>query len=296
MCIVKLHYLIFGKVGELSSLGQMLVNNILHSCADHKVLLAQTQELALSCIVVRIKNVGDGCRAIVVFRNRLASHIVEFCEVEVLDGLCLPKTKSVDVIVLVSYYRHIVRYCAYGKVLEADNLRLVFSADTPRIAPFLPIVAYLGLKTVNKGLLEKSVAIAKAVSVHRDIVGGCTLEIARRESAKTTVSKSCVFYLLKYVDIYTALCKRVSDLVKNAKIEQISKDSSSYQKLGGEISASLLRLLHVIVPDLRNATCNAHRNCVVKLFYVCLFIGSTIVSSQIAVELVQKFLFIKLHC
>ena len=109
------------------------------------------------------------------------------------------------------------------------------SADTPGVAILCPVIRRFTLTTIDKGLLEQSVAIAQTVSGERDAVGCGAVQKAGCETPETTVSEGVILDIFQNGKVNPAVGKKGSCFFENLHTKEIIENHSAGQILRREI-------------------------------------------------------------
>ena len=96
-------------------------NCCLEACRYKEVLLFQSQLFTCIVVVVRVKNFYDIAGKVLLLYSFLVITLVKGIKLEVYDRLCIPDTKCVYYIIVISCDRHIIRNGFYCLISFVDK-------------------------------------------------------------------------------------------------------------------------------------------------------------------------------
>ena len=167
MGIVKLNSYLFVQLFNVISCRLVLLHNIGKRSRTEEILLLEAENLALSCIVIRIKHSRNILSLYLFYACVYIVLCIELEKIECIHRLSLPQTERAYVFCAVCDNRHIVRHCNNCLICKVYNYLVAFVSSAPRVAVLSPVVSLFFLKSVNYRLLEKSVLITYSISVKR---------------------------------------------------------------------------------------------------------------------------------
>ena len=195
--VVELNRVVLREILNFSACLEVLLEQVVEGGGAEEVLLFQSQQLAGTCVVVRVEGAGD---VLCFYLGAACFHIilaVESVEVELFDRLSLPQAQCASKAVLVAEYRHVVGDCHDVSGGEVHLYGVFLNSFAPRVAELCPVVRVLLLEAVDDGLLEQSVLVAYSVAGQRELHGSRAVQEARCEPSETAVAERCVLDLLE---------------------------------------------------------------------------------------------------
>ena len=167
MGIVKLDSNLFVQLFDIIACRLVLLHNIGKRSRTEEILLLEAENLALSCIVIRIKHSRNILSLYLLYACINIVLCVELEKIKCIHRLSLPQTECAYVSCAISDDRHIVRHCNNCLIRKVYNYLVAFVSSAPRVAVLSPVVSFFFLKSVNYRLLEKTVLVAYSVAVKR---------------------------------------------------------------------------------------------------------------------------------
>ena len=235
--VIELDGVVLCKTAQVRTvLSNVVVNNGLQRRRAEEVLLANTQNLTFKGRIVRVKNARDIHGALAV-NNRVRKALrVEGIVVELFHGLGLPQTQSIDVLGAVTGNRHVIRNRTNSQIRIANNALFLFATNDEGVALFHPGIGMLSLETVIEELLEESVAVQDAVTGNGQVQGRARIQEARCQTAKTTITQSCIgFFFQNHGQILAQCSQGLAGLVNHAKVGEVIEQRTSHEELCGEV-------------------------------------------------------------
>ena len=100
----------------------VLLYKSLQSSGYEEVLLLKSQLLACVVVVVRVEHLNEVLSEVLLLNCPSVIALVESVEREYIDGLRVPDAKSVDHVVAVAHYRHIIGNRSYRLVTVLEEM------------------------------------------------------------------------------------------------------------------------------------------------------------------------------
>src|SRR5210317_693393 len=182
MRIIELGCEIVKQVVQVIVELQMNPNHVLQRTGDKKILLLESQLLALKLFIIGIEHLGYGFRFYLVFHSSVIVTLIEVIKIKGLVGLRAPQAQQIDVIYLIAGYGGIIGYSSHSPSRNPANspesvigdICLSVTAEPhvtaeirffylPGIAWMQPSITDLLLPAVNNFLIENPVFIADSI-------------------------------------------------------------------------------------------------------------------------------------
>ena len=239
MSIVHLEYDFLVELLNIIMCFLIFLDCSLNTCRYEEVLLFQTKLFTGHFIVVRIKNVYDILCEVLLLNGFLVITFVKGIKSKFFDSSCIPDTKCIYYIVLVSNDWHIVWDSLYCLVSFMDEFVLTgclvifnsyISAEVylfcilrttklKWIAFLKPCIRYFNLVSVSDFLFEHTITVTDSASICT--VSKCSKGIKEAccKSSKTAVSKCRIrLLILKCIDVDSKLFKGFFHFTVCAKV------------------------------------------------------------------------------
>ena len=267
-------------------------------------------------VVVRIKDLNQVLRQILLLDRFLVITLVKCRKAERVDRLCIPDTQGVDYVVAVADNRHIIRNCqnrlitflykmvALTVPLGLDitakfNLgRILRAAKLERITVFQPLIRHLHLVAVLDFLLKHTVVVTNAAAVSR-ITKSCQgIQKTCCQTPQTAVSKCRIrLLILDHVQVDSHLFQSFFYFLICRHVDQVVSESSSEQEFHGHVIYGL-RIVFLILflcckPVIDDGFLYSIRNCLEQLLWSCLFYFLTEQCLHIVPHISFKYVFFK---
>lgn len=125
MSIIHLEYNLLMKLGNVVVCFFVFGNRCLKAGRYEEVLLFQTKLFTCHMVIIRIKHLYDSTCKVLLLYCVVIITLVKRVKVEVYDRLCIPDTKCVYNIVVITCDRHIVRNSLNCLISFMDEFILV---------------------------------------------------------------------------------------------------------------------------------------------------------------------------
>ena len=246
--IVDVDSYLIGKVIHSAVNVHVGVYDVAYGSCYEEILLAQTQRLALSVVIVRIKHLSDSLRHDISAKSLRIIALVEHSHIK-RGNFRFPKAQLRNSLAVVARNEHIVRYCEYrGVVFQLYAVEIVIPVFF-KVAVELnfdsgaghgnehsgsagqPVIGQLGLPAVFQLLLKDAVFVKNGVAGSVVAVGSQRVEVAGSKSSQTAVSERRVLYLLELVYIRAELLQTLGCAVQQIEAQQVIVHRSAYQEL-----------------------------------------------------------------
>ena len=295
----------------------VLLNSSLYGCGDEEVLLTQTKLLTREMVIVRIEDLDDVARHILILYGCLVVSLIELLETEGLLRLGIPYTERIDDMITIADHRCIVRNRDDGLIALLNELQLaVFvtclhpaaeldfllklrTTKLERVTVSQPVVRHLTLVAILDLLLEHTILVADATAAC-PVVERCEgIQEAGGETTETTVSECPVrLSLLECIEIQSQLLDRLLQLLMTGQIQDVVAECTAHQELHGEVVhalrvlllCSLLGLHPVVDDDVLDSICH----CMKCFLRIQIYERSTVELTRIGLDSLLKCYLVKL--
>ena len=266
MSIVHLEYNLLMKFCDIIMSFLIFGNGCLKAGRYKEVLLFQTKLFTCHMIIIRVKYLNDGTCKILLLNCIVVITFVEGVQVKVYDRLCVPDTKCIYNIVVITCDRHIVRNSLYCLISLMDKFILVLhriplntyvsaemnffcilrTTELEGIAVLQPVIRYLYLITVTDLLLEHTITVTDSASVCTVVESCKRIQKACCQSSESTVSKSRIRLLVfDAVNVKSKLLKSLLNLAVCTKVDQVVSKGTAHKELHGHIIYDLRVLFFI---------------------------------------------------
>ena len=264
--VVYLDDMVLGEAADIAPCADVLAHDILRGGGDEKVLLLETQELALDMVVRGVEHLRDDLGHGSLLKALDVRALGEEVHVQRVRAHSVPETQGVDLLRAVAGDEHIARQSDDGGVAgvlgvvvaeavpargyltaEADLDLVLMAGDQPALGGGAPIVGDLGLAPVLKLLLEHAQLVADGVARGLKSLGGHGVHEAGGETAKAAVAETCVRLLLE--DIGRAaphVLKRAGDGLGDAEVVGVLHKAAPHEELHRHIVYLFFRVARVL--------------------------------------------------
>ena len=295
----------------------VLLDGSLYRSGDEEVLLTQTKLLTREVVIVRIEDLDDIARHVLVLYGCLVVSLIELLETEGLLRLSIPYTERIDDMITIADHRCIVRNRDDGLIALLNELQLAVlvmclhpaaeldfllklrTTKLERVTVSQPVVRHLTLVAILDLLLEHTILVADTAATC-PVVERCKgIQEAGGETAETTVSECPVrLSLLECIEIQSQLLDRLLQLLMTGQIQDVVAERTAHQELHGEVVHALRVLLlcsllglHPVVDD---DVLNSIRHCVKCFLRIQIYEGSTVELTRIGLDSLLKCYLVKL--
>ncbi len=300
---------------------QILLDHGLQGSRDEEVLLFETEFLTLIILIIGIEDIADGPCQVFLLDGLLIIALIKGIQLEGLNGLRVPDTKSIDKAVAVADNGKVIGNsldCAVAFLFvhgpaqllvviglditaEMDFLGVLGSAQFERIAVLKPVVRHFLLVAVLDLLLEHAVVITDAAAVSRIIEGGQGIKEACCETAQTAVAQSRIGLLV--LDGVQAKAELFEGLFNGTichQVDRVVTKCTSHKEFHGQIDKFLGILVvkgllgaHPAVDDLvLEGQCGGLEH----LLFRCFLHGAAVHCTYIVLYASLKKVFVKFDC
>ena len=224
---------------------------ILNSSGNQDILLFDPELFSFFPGVVGIEEFGDVLRPVLISGCFGIFLLIEKIKIYFVEAFCLPETKRTDVFGSVTNNRHIIGYSQNVPCFHGNNHSFIFTADRPGIPETRPVIRFLTLTAIHKGLPEEAVAEAKPVTGEGNIAGDCTVQEAGSQTAQPAIAKSVILDIFQNGRIHSFFQKKLFAVVQQAHTVQIIINQAPYQEFHGKISglAAGKTLVFLLFPE-----------------------------------------------
>ena len=266
MSIIHLEYNLLMKLCDVIVCFFVFGNRCLKAGRYEEVLLFQTKLFTCHMVIIRIKHLYDSTCKVLLLYCVVIITLVKRVKVEVYDRLCIPDTKCVYNIVVITCDRHIVRNSLNCLISFMDEFILVLhriplnayisaemnlfcilrTTELERIAVLQPVIRCLYLITVTDLLLEHTITVTDSASVCTVVESCKRIQEACCQSSKSTVSKSRIRLLVfDAVNVKSKLLKSLPNLTVCTKVDQVVSKGTAHKELHGHIIYDLRVLFFI---------------------------------------------------
>ena len=269
MGIVDMNTDPFGEFGKfLPPVGfKILFEDVMESCSNHQVFLAQTEFLARAVGIIRIQDAGHGgdvagflhsCRIIPPVES---SHIDGF-----MFGTGIKQVQNADVLAVFTDDRDVIRNSADALVTlmfkshfavfvlsvyiaaETDRNGIFRITGFPGIAVFQPWIRQFHLTAVHDLLTEQTEFITKADAFACDPQGCHRIQEAGSQTAETAVAEARFrFQIAHFLQVDAQFFQGGDSLIMDPDGIQIIIQELSDQELHGEIKHFFMLVLENVL-------------------------------------------------
>ena len=240
----------------------VLLDGGLYGSRDEEVLLAKTKLLTREVVVVRIEDLDDITRHVLVLYGCLVVTLIELLETEGLLRLGIPYTEGIHDMIAIADHWCIVRNRDHGLIAllnelqlavlvmglhpaaELDFLLKLCTTKLERVAVSQPVIRHLTLIAVLDLLLEHTILVADATATRPVVEGSERIQEAGCETSEATVSECPVrLRLLECIEIQSQLLDGLLQLFMTGQIQDVVTECTAHQELHGKVVHALRVLL-----------------------------------------------------
>ena len=260
MGVVELDGHLVGECRPVVAGAAEAADGIGHGAGDEKILLEETQALALGGGIIRIEHAGEGFRG-----ERLGegSHEVaaaELLEIEIIRSGGGPQAQGVDRFASIADDRPVVRDAEQCGRAAADHLQfaaadfkraadfhldaLVGAGDFPWVRAGQPVIGLFMLPAVMDILAEDTIFISQSAAHARNGERGHGVEEASGEASEPAISQACVGFLLDHIQGVEVVAEAE---LGHHRVEQQVGDVVGQRAPHQEFKRDVIDALHVLL-------------------------------------------------
>jgi hypothetical protein len=234
-------------------------DDVLQRGRDEEVLLSQAELLAREHAVAGIEDPADVLGSGARLDGRDVVALVEFPEIEFLDGPSSPEAERVDGRRGVARHRRVVGrgehvpgvhpFLHEATVLvhpgadvaeELDPEPVARAGDLPGIPVAEPAVRHLYLRSVDDALMEDAVVVAEAVAVGGIAERGQRVQEARGQPSEAPVAETGVpLGLAQILEAVAEIVQGLAALVEQSHVDQAVPERAPHQIFQREVVHAL---------------------------------------------------------